>query len=139
MESRRFGNQWVVRIDKGEEVVGTLKRFCSENGVRLGSVGGIGAADSIRVGLFRTGTREYVTTDLKGDFEITSLTGNISTMAGQVYLHLHITLSDADYRAFGGHLNTAVVSGTCELVVTEMAGEMDREFDPGVGLNLYKF
>ena len=139
MESRRFGNQWIVRIDRGEEVVGTLKRFCTENGIRLGSVSGIGAVGSVRVGLFKTGTKEYLTTELQGDFEITSLTGNISTLAGEVYLHLHITLSDEGYHALGGHLSAAVVSGTCELVVTEIAGEMDREFDPGVGLNLYRF
>ena len=139
MKYRKFGSQWIVRIDRGEEIVEELKRFCRENAVKLGSVRGIGATNQARIGLFRTETREYVTTEVRGDHEIIGLTGNISLLHGEIYLHLHVTLSDDSYRAFGGHLNTAVVSGTCEVVVDEIPGEMEREFDPAVGLNLYRF
>jgi len=40
---------------------------------------------------------------------------------------------------YGGHLDRAVVSGTCELTVTEIDGELDRDYNPAVGLDLYKF
>lgn len=138
MKFRRFGNEWIVRIDKGEEIVEELKRFCREKDIRLGSVSGIGATGRTTIGLFKTSTREYLTTELTGDYEITNLTGNISTMNGEVYLHLHITLSDGSYNAFGGHLSSAVVSGTCEITVRRMDGEVDRAFDEEVGLNLYR-
>ena len=39
---------------------------------------------------------------------------------------------------FGGHLNRAMVSATCEMVVTVIDGEIDRYADPDVGLNLLK-
>ncbi len=41
---------------------------------------------------------------------------------------------------FGGHLNRAVVSATCEMVVVDVLdGTVDRQYDPVTGLNLFKF
>jgi len=138
MKSRKFGDRWFVRIDRGEEIVETLKTFCRKRRIRLGTVTGIGATDRAVVGLFRTDTREYVTRELTGDMEITNLAGNISTLEGRAYLHLHVTLSDPEYRAWGGHLTSAIVSGTLEAVVQEVEGSLERVFDEQVGLNLFK-
>ncbi len=138
MEAKGFGDHWIVRIDKGEEIVATLEQFCRDKDIRLGTVSGIGAADHATIGLFKTRTKEYVRKEVTGDHEITSLTGNISRMEGEVYLHLHISLSDANYHTFGGHLNSAVVSATCEVVVRALDGEVEREFSEEIGLNLYK-
>lgn len=135
---KKFGNKYILRIDRGEEIVATLKAFCTNHRIGLGSVTAIGAANRATIGLFNTTTKQYQSTELTGDFEITSLTGNISTMNGEVYLHLHATLSDANYHTFGGHLNTAVVSGTCELIIDVIEGTCEREFSDDVGLNLLK-
>ena len=40
---------------------------------------------------------------------------------------------------FGGHLNSAVVSATCELVLQVIDGQVERVFDPEIGLNLFQF
>jgi len=139
MEFKRIGNKVIMRIDKGEEVVETIKKFCKDHGITLGSISGLGAADRIKVGLFNVEEKKYYSTVLTGDYEITNLTGNISTMDGETYLHLHITVSDHEMRAFGGHLNEAVISGTCELVLDIIDGIVDRQFSEDVGLNIYKF
>jgi uncharacterized protein len=139
MEARACGRHWIVRIDKGEEVFETLERFCRDKGIRLGTISGIGATDKATVGCFKTRTKEYVRKEVVGDHEITSLTGNISRMKDDVYLHLHINLSDSDTYTFGGHLNSAVVSGTCEVTIQVLEGEVEREFSGEVGLNLIKF
>ncbi len=136
MRYKKTGSAIFLRIDRGEEIVSTLKEFCAGQKIALGTVQGIGAVGNATVGLFETATKEYHTTTLSGDYEITSLTGNITTMAGQPYLHLHATLSDASFHAFGGHLSSAVVSGTCEIVIRTIDGTAGRVFDPGVGLNL---
>jgi predicted DNA-binding protein with PD1-like motif len=138
MESKRCGSRWVVRVDKGEEVVATLRRFCAEKGIRLGTVSGIGAADRVTLGCFETATKQYHTFERSGDHEITALSGNVTTLNGETYLHLHVTLSDKDCNAFGGHLNSARISGTCELVLDEIDGEVDRQFNNEVGLNLLR-
>jgi len=47
MKSAKIGNKYFVRIDKGEEVVSLLKEFCMDNGLKLGSIVGLGAADRV--------------------------------------------------------------------------------------------
>ena len=136
MKFKKFGNKWIVRIDKGEEVIQTIKKVCEDNKIKLGSLSGIGATDKVTVGLFNTKGKQYQSQELIGDYEITNLSGNISTMNGEIYLHLHIGLSDSKYNAYGGHLNSAVISGTGEIVIEEIEGEIERNFNEEVGLNL---
>ncbi|MFW6386971.1 MAG: PPC domain-containing DNA-binding protein [Bacillota bacterium] len=93
----------------------------------------------MEIGLFATGSKEYHSTVLAGDHEVTSLKGNVSRKDGEVYLHLHITLANEEYNAYGGHLNSATVSDTCEVFVRELDGDIGRKFDQGVGLNLFEF
>ena len=135
---KKFKDKYILRIDRGEEVVSTIMSFCAEHRIRLGSITAIGATDRATVGHFNAKTKKYHSVELTQDLEITSLMGNISTMNGEVYIHLHATLSDSRLNTFGGHLNSAVVSGTCELVIDVIEGDFDREFSDEVGLNLLR-
>lgn len=138
MEYKKFENKYIIRIDKGGEIVENLKSFCEKEQITLGWITGIGAVNQVTIGLFQTDTKIYQTTELKGDYEITSLVGNISRMDGKVYLHLHINLSDINYNVFGGHLSSAVVSGTGEFIIESINGQVERQFNKETGLNLYK-
>ena len=53
--------------------------------------------------------------------------------------HLHMSAGNDKGEVFGGHLNRAVVSATCEMVVDVLDGTVDRQYDPVTGLNLFKF
>lgn len=139
MEFKKFGDKYVIRLDKGEEVVESLKKFCRDEKVNLGFIKGIGATNKAVVGLFDTDTKQYISAELKGNYEITSLLGNISTMNGEVYLHLHINLADKEHKTYGGHLNSAIISATGEILVETIEGKVDREFSKDIGINLYKF
>ena len=44
MEYRKFDDTYVIRIDRGEEIITSLTDFCREEGVKLGSVQALGAA-----------------------------------------------------------------------------------------------
>jgi predicted DNA-binding protein with PD1-like motif len=63
----------------------------------------------------------------------------VNTMNGEFYCHVHMSAGDDKGRVVGGHLNRAVVSATCEMVVTCIPGSVDRAFSEEVGLNLFKF
>ncbi len=140
MEYRRFGDAYVLRLDRGEEIIAALTDFCRREDVALGSVEGIGAADHALIGLYDVPTRQYHKTAFDEPLEITSLLGNISRMDGEVYLHLHINLCRADMSVIGGHLNECRISATCELFVRRLEGVVERRTDEAVtGLNLYRF
>ncbi len=137
MKSKKIGDKYFVRIDKGEEVVTSLKKFCLQNNVKLASLTGIGAADRVIVGLFNTETKQYHDKEFVGEYEITNISGNITTKNGETYFHLHITLGDEKHRAYGGHLNEAWISGTCEIVINCIDGNLERKYDENCGLNIF--
>ena len=139
MEYKKLGNHYVVRMEKGEEIMESLKKLCLDEDIRLGSISGLGAAKEVEIGLFNTETKEYKTTVMQGMFEITSLIGNITRKENEVYLHCHINFSDASLNTFGGHLVKAVISATGEIIITKIDGEVNRRFDEEIGLNLFDF
>ena len=137
MNYKRFAEKYVIRIDKGEKIVESIKKICIENNITLGIITGIGAVSKAKIGLFKPEEKKYYSTELSGDYEITSLNGNVTTMNGKIYLHLHINLADEKHKTFGGHLNEAVVSATCEVIIEKIEGKMERELDKETGLNLF--
>lgn len=139
MEYRRFGSTCVVRMDRGEEILEQVKTLALKEGIRLASVQALGAVNDFTVGVFKTAEKRYDANTFQGDFEIVSLTGTINTMDGEFYAHLHMSAGDGKGHMFGGHLNRAVVSATCEMVVTEIPGAVDRAFHEEIGLNLFRF
>ena len=139
MDYRRFGDTIIARMDKGEEILEQLKVIAEKESIKLASVSALGATDDITVGVFRTGEKKYYANHFTGDMEIVSLTGTVSTMDGEYYAHLHMSAGDAEGHVFGGHLNRAVISATCEMVIRVIDGQVDRKFDENVGLNLFAF
>lgn len=138
MKYLKSGSKYIVRIDKGEEIIEQIKKICIDNNIKAGSITGLGATDRVKVGLFNTTNKEYISKELAGGFEITSLIGNISKMNNEVYLHMHINVSDENLNVYGGHLNHCYISATCELVIDEIDIDVDRKFNEDIGLNLYE-
>lgn len=139
MDYRRFGHTVVMRIDRGEEILAQLKVMAIAENIRLASVRALGAVGDFTVGVFKTGEKKYYANHFAGDYEIVSLTGTISTLNGEYYAHLHMSAGDEQGRVVGGHLNEAIVSATCEMIVEVIDGAVDRAFNEDVGLNLFKF
>lgn len=138
MKYKRFGNTIVARIDRGEEILDKIRELALSENIKLASVSALGATNDFTVGVFNTAEKKYYSNEFKGAFEIVSLTGTINTMGGQFYTHIHMSAGNDKGEVFGGHLNRAMVSATCEMVVTVIDGEIDRYADPDVGLNLLK-
>ena len=138
MKFKQFTNKFIIRLEKGEEVVASLTKFCQEQNILLGTVSGIGATNQAVIGLFKTEQKEYISQEFTGDYEIVSLVGNISRKNGEVYAHLHVTLADQNNIGYGGHLTSAVVSATFEALLEKIDGQIDRQFDQEVGLESIK-
>ena len=139
MEYKKFGQDIVIRIDKGEEIISKLVEVCEKEEVKLANINAIGAVGEFEVGLFNTGEKKYYSNVHKGDFEIVSLSGSITTKEGKIYHHIHMSAADKENKVYGGHLNSAIVSATCEMFVRVIQGNVNREFNNEIGLNLFKF
>ena len=139
MEYRKFDNTYIVRMDPSEEILEQVKALALKEHIQLASVQALGAINDFTVGVFKTDEKKYYANSFQGSYEIVSLTGTINTMDGEFYCHLHMSAGDDQGHVVGGHLNRAIVSATCEMVVTVIPGTVDRAYSPEIGLNLLKF
>lgn len=139
MEYRRFGDTYVVRMDRGEEILATLTALCEKEDIRLAQVDALGAVDHAVVGVYDVPTKTYYKTEFNEPMEISNLCGTVSRKDGQVYLHLHVTVCGKDTVAHGGHANELRIAATCEMIVRTIPGNVGRRLDDETGLNLFEF
>lgn len=139
MEYRRFGSDIVARMDKGEEILAQIKEIALKENIKSASVTALGATNDFTVGVYKIDEKKYYANTFQGNFEIVSLTGTINTMDGAFYTHLHMSAGNEKGEVFGGHLNRAVISATCEMVITVIDGRVDRFHSEEIGLNLFQF
>lgn len=139
MEYRKFNNTIVARIDKGEEILEKIKEIALKENIKLANVNALGATNDFTVGVYKVDEKKYYSNSFQGNFEIVSLTGTINTMNDEFYTHIHMSAGNDKGEVFGGHLNRAIVSATCEMIINIIDGKVDRFYDEKIGLNLFKF
>ena len=116
-----------------------LKVIAIKENIKLASIQALGAINDFTVGVYKTDKKKYDANNFRGYYEITSLTGTINTMDGEYYAHLHMSAGNQNGEVVGGHLNRAIVSATCEMVITVIDGRVDRVHDEETGLNIFQF
>ena len=133
------GRKIMGRLAKGEDLLAALSKVAREHGITLGEVQAIGAVSQARVGFYHQEERQYYFLDLARPLEIASLIGNISVKDGEPMVHAHVTLSDGDGRAFGGHLAEGTLVFACEFALQEYqsATPLVRRMDDPTGLFLW--
>ena len=139
MEYRRYADAYLVRFDKGDEIMEQLALLTKKEGIRLAAVSALGATDDFTVGVFDPKAKQYRPCRFTGDHEIVCLTGTVTEKDGAPYLHLHMSAGGLDGRVVGGHLTRAVVSLTCEMTLRLLPGKAGRVFNEDLGINLIEF
>jgi uncharacterized protein len=131
---------FAIRIVRGEKIVGSLASFAKKHNIEGGFFYGLGAVDEAEVAHYDVGSKKYSSKKYKQAFEVTNISGSIGIDKenGNIIVHAHITLSDTDMNAFGGHLVEARVSGTIELYLTTTP-RMEKVYDEETGLKLLDF
>lgn len=138
MQYRRFGDTYMLRIDYGEEILQSLKQMCVQEGIRLAEVNAIGAVDRAVVGVYDLQEKRYHQEETEGFMEIANLSGSVTEMDNQPYIHLHVTMADQKNLLHGGHAIELRVGATCEMFVRVLDGQATREKSEKLGINLWK-
>jgi hypothetical protein len=128
---------YVVILDTGEEILSSLKQFAKTTHLAGSSFKAIGALSHVELGWFNWETRKYqIAVKLDEQVELLSLIGDIALKDGEPQVHAHLVVGRADGTAHGGHLLSANVRPTCELVITENPRNLQKKIDPESGLAL---
>jgi predicted DNA-binding protein with PD1-like motif len=133
------GRNIIGRLAKGDDLLASLEKLAQEHNIILGEVTAIGAVSQARVGYYNQTERKYYFLDLAKPMEILSLVGNISIKDGKPMVHAHVTLSDNEGRAYGGHLAEGTLVFACEFTILEFVSDITlvRQMDEPTGLFLW--
>ena len=129
----------MLRLEKGEEVISSIADFAAKNKITAGIVSGIGAITDVTIGYFSGLEKKYFQETFNDEYELLSLSGNISYLDSSPMIHAHIVMSKTDYSLTGGHCFSARVALTVEIYVFTFEQEIRRAMDPNIGLNLLQF
>lgn len=140
MHSRVIESQprtWIVVMETGDELATGLAKFSHHENILGASLSAVGAFSSVELAWFDWDDKTYKTSvDLEEQVELVSLLGDIATNDGQPAVHAHLAVARHDGTVLGGHLKTAVVRPTCEVIVTEASEKLVKKFDSESGLAL---
>lgn len=144
MDYRKLGEKLCVRLDKGDELLTQILQICRREGIQSATFHGIGAFGQVCVATYIPEKDDFLDHWKAGMLELVSLDGNIShDEDGQIYEHAHTMFSYVDREgnvsSFGGHLKSAVVSYTAEIVIEPFCGNgLGRMTDPNTGITVWK-
>lgn len=142
-----FKNIYAIRLEPGEEVMGSLHKLCERynirHGVIISAVGSLSGASFFdpapipgKEGLYGYGDPIELPTPV----ELISLDGIICTgEANDIQFHIHCCLADRHGKAYAGHFKEGNhVLTTVELVIGELDNIfMSRKVDPVRGVPVF--
>lgn len=138
MHYTKADTTYVIRIDKGEEVVKSITEFCTKEGMQNAHFTGIGAVDVLKCGYYNLEEKQYHFTDYAEPLEVVSLTGNVMQKDGAPFVHVHGVFTDTENKAFGGHIVEMRVHVVLEVMLTPLSSKIERHLDECIGLALMK-
>ncbi len=139
MQYRKIENGFLLRLEKGEEVISSLTRFVGDQKIPAGFITGMGAITNATIGIYDTESKEYLKKTFAQDLEVGNLTANISYLEdGEPFVHAHVILSDRSLNAFTGHLFEATVSVTLETHIQIFKKKLERKEDPSMGFKFWQ-
>ena len=116
----KFKDDFLLKLEQHEEFIRELKKFCLDNNIKNASFTALGAINSVTLGFYDTQTQLYHEQSFHKPFELTSASGTITTVDDDLITHVHATISDKDFRTYGGHLFRAVASKTIEILLRNL-------------------
>lgn len=133
-------NVHVLVLERGDNVIETITKYCAEKGIASGVFTGIGAVEKVKIGYYDLGKREYFFRDEPGVFEVASMNGNVALVDGKPFIHAHAVLSRCDetLECIGAHIKEAFVAVTLEVFLTPLDISLGRELNESIGLKLLK-
>ncbi|MCA9361322.1 DNA-binding protein [Candidatus Kaiserbacteria bacterium] len=136
MKSIKAGNKFVIKIEKGEEVLSSLLEFCLTNNIKNASISGLGAVEWVSCGYYSLSDKKYHFKQYDGMYEVLNMTGNVCLKEGKPFVHLHAIFSDTENHTFGGHVEEMRVGVVLELSIEILETNISRIYNEEIGLFL---
>jgi predicted DNA-binding protein with PD1-like motif len=128
---------FAVVLETGDEVMACLESFAREHRVGAAQISGIGAFSAVTLKYFDWQDKRYLSNKVDEQVEVASLNGDVAhAPSGEPSIHVHLVVGRRDGSALAGHLGSARVRPTLELVITESPAHLQKVKDEVSGLAL---
>lgn len=133
--SRAGATHRVLVFETGDEVMRGLREFVKAENIRAARFTAIGAFSSATLAYFDWEKKDYMEIPVREQVEVLVLAGDVAWKGDEPVVHAHAVLGRRDGSTLGGHLKSATVRPTLEVMLTE-AGALERRHDEASGLAL---
>ncbi len=137
MKYKKVDDKIYVSIDKGEFVNEKLLEVAQLENLKSGWINGLGAISDVEIGYWDIEEKIYVKQKFNKDYELISLTGNITLLDNESFIHTHISFSDTEFKVFGGHMFDAKVIAAAEFCIFLSNYDLHRKLSCDIGLSLW--
>lgn len=143
MDYRKEKKDIYLRLDKGEELIASIKEVCLKERIEGGCFWGIGACDKVVLASWIIEKEDFIYHTLNGMLELINLTGNISIdKFNQPFVHCHAAFSylndQGEIVLSAGNLEEAHISYTGEIIISPAEEKIERMFDSKAGIEVWK-
>ncbi|PRX43710.1 hypothetical protein B0I33_114171 [Prauserella shujinwangii] len=125
-----------VVLDTGDSVLDELTAFAAEQDLGTAAFTAIGAFQAVTLGFYDLDERRYLEIPVDEQVEVLTMAGDIVGGGDGHQIHAHVVVGRRDGTTRGGHLLSATVRPTLEVMVTESPAELTRRYDERSGLAL---
>ena len=139
MQYRRNDHQILIRIDKDEDIPAALLSVCAKEDVSGAVFTGIGCCGRAVLSSFLPDKNDFLDREIEGMLDLIALNGNIFTEHGVLGEHPHAVFSclqAGEHRVLAGHLKSAVVRYTAEILLT-VTEPIRKTYDPSLGIAVW--
>ncbi|MFN2555618.1 MAG: PPC domain-containing DNA-binding protein [Nitriliruptorales bacterium] len=127
---------FAVVFAKGDEAKLGLERFARDRRITGAALTGIGAFREATLGYYDPDELEYLDLPVTEQVEVLSLIGNVTLEQGEPVVHAHAVVGKRNGSTAGGHLKSATVWPTLEVLIEETPRHLRRRYDRETGLAL---
>lgn len=131
-------SSYLLKLSQGEKVKDRLHYFhqhiANSHYCTFSGIGGVSEALLGYAHFLPSGKVTYDNKHFIEELELLTCTGNIALKDNTSFAHVHVTLSNDQYRVFGGHLQDATVSMNVELIINIHEVVVERKHNKAMGL-----
>ena len=126
MEYKKYGDNYYIRLDKGDEIISSVLSICKKEGIDSATFYGIGGCSQAEIQTFIPEHGSFETETLSGMLELVSMTGNVALNENnELTHHTHAIFaykSGNEHFTSGGHIKSVTVLYTAEIELRPVIG-----------------
>lgn len=127
---------FILSLTEGDNLFQKILDYANSAGLKSAVISGLGALTDITIGYFHRDTHKHSKQLFKGTYELVSLTGNITFIDNDRFLHIHAAIGDDQFHVFGGHLIDAFASASTEIAINPLPYPVIRKKHPELDIKV---